>query len=305
MNPTLGVLDRSESLAASLGARLTGPRFLRGIERFFDGPIKINSPHPLAHSITWLDVVTFAKAHPDAFSPVTLPDGAGCRQFMYNGFQAEIAEDDWRLIYSGALDKFPLEHIFEEDEAAELATLEIMLQRSSLLFKKADEVAARARLLNRRLETRSKDVARQLLRHADASAANVVRDPAAAARHPTISTRIFFTSLWWLRCKTSRRKVHLQDITITSSSSNSTLALALPCLLLLLVLVPWQRQFLRRHRISRYQSLLTPVQPSQQEQRPLPLHHPHHWPRFWPQSLRWPRLQQRQPQWCQLRHKSR
>ncbi|KAM0470050.1 hypothetical protein ACHAPX_010141 [Trichoderma viride] len=174
INAYEGVLDRSESLAASLGARLTGPRFLRGIERFFDGPIKVNSPHPLMHSITWLDVVTFAKANPDAFSPVILPDGARCRQFMYNGLQVEIAEDDWRLIYSGALDKFPLEHIFQEDEAAELATLEIMLQRSSLLYKKADELAARARFLSRRLETRRKDVAHQLLRHADASVANAV-----------------------------------------------------------------------------------------------------------------------------------
>ncbi|PNP40168.1 hypothetical protein TGAMA5MH_07823 [Trichoderma gamsii] len=174
INEYEGVLDRSESLAASLGARLTGPRFLRGIERFFDGPIKVNSPHPLVHSITWLDVVTFAKANPDAFSPVILPDGARCRQFMYNGLQVEIAEDDWRLIYSGALDKFPLEHIFQEDEAAELATLEIMLQRSSFLYKKADEVAARTRFLSRRLETRRKDVAHQLLRHADASVANAV-----------------------------------------------------------------------------------------------------------------------------------
>ncbi|KAL6893315.1 hypothetical protein GGI43DRAFT_178469 [Trichoderma evansii] len=169
-----GVLERSESLAASLGARLTGPRFLRGIERFFDGPIKTNSQHPFIHSITWLDVVTFAKANPDAFSLVTLPDGARCCQFMYHGLQVEIAEDDWRLIYSGALDKFPLEHIFEEDEAAELATLEIMLQRSSFLYKKADEVAARARLLNRRLEARRNDVASQLQRHGDASAGNAV-----------------------------------------------------------------------------------------------------------------------------------
>ncbi|KAL7894969.1 hypothetical protein HDV63DRAFT_151579 [Trichoderma sp. SZMC 28014] len=168
------VLDRSESLAASLGARLTGPRFLRGIERFFDGPIRVISPHPVVHSITWLDVVTFARANPDAFTPVILPDGARCRQFMYNGLQVEIAEDDWRLIYSGALDKFPLEHIFQEDEAAEMATLEIMLQRCSLLYKKADEVAVRARFLSCRLEARRKDVAHQLLRHADAPVANAV-----------------------------------------------------------------------------------------------------------------------------------
>ncbi|KAM0245770.1 hypothetical protein ACHAQJ_010464 [Trichoderma viride] len=160
-----GVLDRSESLAASLGAKLTGPRFLRGIERFFDGPIKTNSPHPYMHSITWLDVVTFAKTNPDAFSLVSMANGTRCCQFMYHGLQVEITEDDWRLISSGALDKFPLEHIFEEDEAAELATLEILLQRSSVLYKKADEVSARARLLHQRLDMRRRDVARQRQSH--------------------------------------------------------------------------------------------------------------------------------------------
>ncbi|KAL7788678.1 hypothetical protein V8C37DRAFT_387589 [Trichoderma ceciliae] len=165
-----GVLDRSESLAANLGAKLTGPRFLRGIERFFDGPIKTNSPHPYAHQITWLDVVSFAKTNPSAFSLVPMPNGTRCCRFMYHGLQVEITEDDWRLVSSGALDKFPLEHTFEEDEAAELATLEIIEQRASVLFKKADEIAGRARILHHRIGLRRKDVGRRRQLHDDGAA---------------------------------------------------------------------------------------------------------------------------------------
>lgn len=126
-----------------------------------------------------------------------------------------------------------------------------------------------------------------------------VRDPAAAARRPTISTGIFSTSLWWLRCRISRRKVHLQDITITSSS---TLSLAPPCLLLLPVLAPWRRQFLRRHRINRCRSLLTPMPLSQREQLPLPLRHPHPWLRFWLRCPSWLHRQQHRSQHRQFRH---
>ncbi|KAL7916321.1 hypothetical protein GGI35DRAFT_485570 [Trichoderma velutinum] len=155
-----GVLDRKESMAANLGAKLTGPRFLRGLERFFEGPIKIISANPY-HQITWLEIVTFAKTNPDAFTVISLPNGSRCCRFMYNGVQAEIIEDDWRLISSGALDRFPLEHTFEEDEAAELATLEILEQRASYLHRKADELAGRARILHQRLELRIRDVARR------------------------------------------------------------------------------------------------------------------------------------------------
>ncbi|KAK1255865.1 hypothetical protein MKX07_008124 [Trichoderma sp. CBMAI-0711] len=156
-----GVLDRSESLAANLGAKLTGPRFLRGLERFFEGPININSPNPNAQQVTWLDVVMLAKASPGAFALVSSPGGARCCQFMYQGLQVEITEDDWRLISSGALDQFPLEHTFEEDEVAELATLEILEQRALLLHRRADEVAERARTLRQRLELRRHDISRR------------------------------------------------------------------------------------------------------------------------------------------------
>ncbi|KAL7947837.1 hypothetical protein V8C42DRAFT_342844 [Trichoderma barbatum] len=178
-----GVLDRKESLAANLGAKLTGPRFLRGLERFFEGPIKIISAHPYLHQVTWLDIVTFAKTNPDAFTVISLPNGSRCCRFMHHGVQVEITEDDWRLISSGALDRFPLEHTFEEDEASELATLEILEQRASFLHKKADELAERARILHHRLELRVHDVARRRQLH-DAGAGAGPSSSFHAINHP-------------------------------------------------------------------------------------------------------------------------
>ncbi|XWW94171.1 hypothetical protein V2A60_002113 [Cordyceps javanica] len=156
-----GALDRQESLAANLGAKLTGPRILKGIERFFDGPIKTNTTQPFANPVSWIDVVLHAKAHPNEFVFATLPNGTRCCQFHYKGLQCEISEDDWRLISSGALDRFPLEHPFEEDETAELATLDILESRASILYKRADEVAARARILHHRIGQRKHELSRR------------------------------------------------------------------------------------------------------------------------------------------------
>ncbi|KAM3460356.1 hypothetical protein MY5147_004315 [Beauveria neobassiana] len=156
-----GALDRQESLAANLGAKLTGPRILKGIERFFDGPIKTNATQPFVNPISWIDVVLHAKAHPNEFVFATLPNGTRCCQFHYRGLQCEITEDDWRLISSGALDRFPLEHPFEEDETAELATLDILESRASILYKRADEVAARARILHHRIGQRKHELSRR------------------------------------------------------------------------------------------------------------------------------------------------
>ncbi|EXL95421.1 hypothetical protein NOF04DRAFT_1074827 [Fusarium oxysporum II5] len=155
------VLDRHESLAASLGAKLTGPRLLRGIEKFFDGPIKTTPLQPFSNPISWLDVVSFARSNPKDFTLVQKADGSRCCQFVLKGSQVEIMEDDWRLVWSGALDRFPLDHPLEEDETAELATLDILEQRTSILYKKADEVAARARILNHRLGQRKQDIRRR------------------------------------------------------------------------------------------------------------------------------------------------
>ncbi|KAF4448905.1 hypothetical protein F53441_7729 [Fusarium austroafricanum] len=156
-----GVLDRHESLAASLGAKLTGPRLLRGIEKFFDGPIKTTPLQPFSNPISWLDVVSFARSNPKDFTLVQKSDGSRCCQFVLKGSQVEILEDDWRLVWSGALDRFPLDHPLEEDETAELATLDILEQRTSILYKKADEVAARARILNHKLGQRKQDIRRR------------------------------------------------------------------------------------------------------------------------------------------------
>ncbi|KAI8649751.1 hypothetical protein NCS55_01437800 [Fusarium keratoplasticum] len=154
-------LDRHESLASSLGAKLTGPRLLRGIEKFFDGPIKITPLQPFSNPISWLDVVIFARSNPKDFNLVPKPDGSRCCQFLLKGSQVEITEDDWRLVWSGALDRFPLDRPLEEDETAEMATLDILEQRTSILYKKADEVAARARVLNHRLGQRKQDIRRR------------------------------------------------------------------------------------------------------------------------------------------------
>lgn len=157
----IGVLDRHESFAASLGAKLTGPRLLKGFEKFFEAPIKTNAPNPFTQPITWLDVCTFAKANPNDFVLTTLPDGTRCSQFMCKGLQVEISEDDWRFISSGALNRIPLEHPLEEDETAELATLDILEQRASVLWRRADEVAARSRILHHKFGQRRQDILRR------------------------------------------------------------------------------------------------------------------------------------------------
>ena len=73
----------------------------------------------------------------------------------------EISEDDWRFISSGALNRIPLEHPLEEDETSELATLDILEQRASVLWRKADEVAARSRILHHKLGQRRQDILRR------------------------------------------------------------------------------------------------------------------------------------------------
>lgn len=152
-----GVLSRRESLAANLGAKLTGPRLVKAMEGCFEGSITISlrdaymsNPHPVA----WLDIVQFAKTNPNDFTLSNTQDRGRCRQFSLKGVQVEITEDDWRFIMSGALDRFLPPHPIEEDESAELATLEILEQRVQVLIKKADEVARKARQLNYHLSGR-------------------------------------------------------------------------------------------------------------------------------------------------------
>lgn len=152
-----GVLSRHESLAANLGAKLTGPRLVKAMEGLFEGSITAARRDPYnSDTVTWLDIVQFAKASPNEFTLTSNPDRGRYCSFYLKGNQVEITEDDWRLIMSGTLDRFNLAPLqpLEEDENSELATLEIMEQRLQVLIKKADEVARKARQLNYHLSGR-------------------------------------------------------------------------------------------------------------------------------------------------------
>lgn len=150
------VLSRKESLAANLGAKLTGPKLVNAMERLFEGPISITPSDPRnGGAVTWLDIVQFAKASPNEFNLTTTDHGRVCT-FWLNGNQVEITEDDWRMIVNGTLDRFNLapSQPLEEDEDLELATVEILNERLQVLIKKADEVARKARQLNYQISGR-------------------------------------------------------------------------------------------------------------------------------------------------------
>ncbi|KAI1178847.1 hypothetical protein F4777DRAFT_535871 [Nemania sp. FL0916] len=162
INEYEGVLNRHESLALNLGAKLTGARLLKAMEGAFEGSIT-TTPHQdqfTSDPVTWLDIVDFAKSHPQEFQLSSTPSGLRYCQFPLKGVQVEIGEDDWRLIISGALDRFRLvpPQPLEEDETAELATVEILEHRLQVLIKKADEVARRARQLNYHLSGRKASI---------------------------------------------------------------------------------------------------------------------------------------------------
>lgn len=152
-----GVLSRQESLAANLGAKLTGPKLVKAMEGLFEGPISVTmrDPHN-ASPVTWLDIIQFAKANPNDFNLTPTAERGRLCTFFLNGNQVEITEDDWRLIVSGTVDRFNLAPAqpLDEDENLEVATLEILEQRLQVLIKKADEVARKARQLNYHLSGR-------------------------------------------------------------------------------------------------------------------------------------------------------
>ncbi|KAK6857623.1 hypothetical protein PG995_006450 [Apiospora arundinis] len=153
-----GVLNRHESLASNLGAKLTGPRLLKAMEGVFEGTIMTDPPQNAftPDPVTWLDIVEFAKSSPSEFVLTPSPGGPRACHFHLKRVSVEISEDDWRLIVSGALDRFRLvpTHPLEEDENVEFATLEILNQRLQMLTRKADEVARMARQLNYHLSGR-------------------------------------------------------------------------------------------------------------------------------------------------------
>lgn len=152
----VGVLQRHESLAANLGAKLVGPLLLKSFEKLFDGPIKIlQSSFTIEQSpVTWLDIITFARSNPNVFCLSDSSHSAKACRFWMKGGNVEISEDDYRLIISGAPERMIPTQPIAEDESAELATLNILEARLAMLIKKADAVASKARQLNYHLKGR-------------------------------------------------------------------------------------------------------------------------------------------------------
>ncbi|TAQ85195.1 hypothetical protein B7494_g6485 [Chlorociboria aeruginascens] len=159
-----GVLQRHESLAANLGAKLVGPLLLKSFEKLFDGPIKIiqksfgQSFGVEESAISWLDVVAFARSNPSEFVLSDSTNGGKCCRFWIKGGQIEISEDDYRLILSGGPERMIPSLPIAEDESAELGTLNILESRLAMLIKKADAVASKARQLNYHLKGRKSAV---------------------------------------------------------------------------------------------------------------------------------------------------
>jgi hypothetical protein len=151
-----GVLQRHESLAANLGAKLVGPLLLKSFEKLFDGPIKVIQPSfGLDQSlVSWLDIVTFARTNPSEFVLSESSPGVIACRFWIKGGQVEISEDDYRLIVSGGPERMIPTQPIPEDETAELGTLNIVENRLAMLIKKADAVASKARQLNYHLKGR-------------------------------------------------------------------------------------------------------------------------------------------------------
>lgn len=152
----VGVLQRHESLAANLGAKLVGPLLVKSFEKLFEGPIKILQTAFGAEgaSITWLDIVEFARTKPNLFTLNDATGGGRVCQFWIKNCRVQISEDDYRLLLSGAPERMIPTQPIAEDEIAELGTMEILEQRLIVLIRKADLVAGRARQLNYHLKGR-------------------------------------------------------------------------------------------------------------------------------------------------------
>lgn len=150
-----GVLQRHESLASNLGAKLVGPLLLKSFDKLFDGPIKVTSPYGGEEvTVTWLDVIEFARTKPEEFILSDSKNGTRVCSFFTKQGNVEISEDDYRLVLSGAPQRMIPVQPIPEDEASELGTMEILEQRLALLIKRADLIAGRARQLNYHLKGR-------------------------------------------------------------------------------------------------------------------------------------------------------
>ncbi|KAJ5131202.1 uncharacterized protein N7515_007241 [Penicillium bovifimosum] len=150
-----GVLHRHESIAGNLGACPLGPILIKRFERLFDGPPKVLKSHGKdGPTVTWLDVVEFAKNKPEQFNLEKSRNGVRVCQFYTKQCRVEISEEDFVLIASGMPQKMIPPQPIIEDEEKELGALEILEKNLAHIIQMADQVSARARQLNHRLKNR-------------------------------------------------------------------------------------------------------------------------------------------------------
>ncbi|KAF2757006.1 hypothetical protein EJ05DRAFT_539098 [Pseudovirgaria hyperparasitica] len=154
-----GVLDRHESMACNLGARPLGPILISRFERLFDGPPKVLKSHGKdGASVSWLDVVEFARNKPEQFQLGQMSEGARVCQFYTKQCRVQISEEDFVLISSGIPQKMIPPQPIIEDEEKELGTIEILEKNLGQICHLADQVAARTRQLKHRLKLRQQAI---------------------------------------------------------------------------------------------------------------------------------------------------
>lgn len=135
-----GVLHRHESIAGNLGACPLGPILIKRFERLFDGPPRVLKSHGKdAPTVTWLDVVEFAKNKPEQFNLEKTRDGVRVCQFYTKQCRVEISEEDYVLIASGMPQKMIPPQPIIEDEEKELGALEILERNLQQIIQMADQ----------------------------------------------------------------------------------------------------------------------------------------------------------------------
>ncbi|KAJ5294919.1 hypothetical protein N7508_009740 [Penicillium antarcticum] len=181
-----GVLHRHESIAGNLGACPLGPILIKRFERLFDGPPQVLKSHGKdGPTVTWLDVVEFAKNKPEQFNLEKSRNGVRVCQFYTKQCRVEISEEDFVLIASGMPQKMIPPQPIIEDEEKELGALEILEKNLQHITQMADQVSARARQLNHRLKNRRTAIVTRrendATLHANPPSADIWRDPNAYA----------------------------------------------------------------------------------------------------------------------------
>lgn len=135
-----GVLDRHESMACNLGARPLGPILIKRFERLFDGPPRVLKSHGKdGTTVTWLDVVEFARNKPEQFQLGQMSEGIRVCQFYTKQCRVQISEEDFVLISSGIPQKMIPPQPIIEDEEKELGTLDILERNLGQICQLADQ----------------------------------------------------------------------------------------------------------------------------------------------------------------------